>query len=137
MNTPPSFNEAPHLCATCDNLFDCDWRNCVKPDYAEFVSQPFEKTDITKRYQFLIDERCYKCEKYKKDVDIPIRRIIKSTSNKPVIAIKDGVETEFESVRVAGEKLNIVFRNIARCLNGYSKKTGGYEWRYAESEVTI
>jgi len=134
LNTP-AFNQAPHLCATCENLFDCSWRDCVKPDYAKFVSEPFDKVGATNRYRFTIDERCYECEKYKKDLDLQKGRRASSTYNKPVIATKNCVDTEFKSIRYAAEKLNIKHRCISRCLNGYSKTAGGYQWRYAESEV--
>ena len=54
----------------------------------------------------------------------------------PVIAIKDGVELQFESQRDCANALNLHKNDVSACVRGKQKTTKGYVIRYLErSEV--
>jgi hypothetical protein len=158
-----TYDQARHLCDTCKNLFDCSWKDCIKPNYAKFVSAP--NTDRSCQ-QFTELERCYECEKYteeppdtaeqKRDnvelpsraqnprinrgyrdaVDRSIERMPRGKKGqKAVIAIRGSEILRFKSSREASITLGINASCIANCLHGRTYRSGGYEWKFAEKEV--
>ena len=50
---------------------------------------------------------------------------------KPVIAIKNGKEQLFDSIKSASEELGLYRSSISQCLSGKLHTTGGYSFRYA------
>lgn len=60
---------------------------------------------------------------------------VKETKSKPVIAIDGwGRETWYPSGREAARQLGLNQSGVTYILAGKRKKTGGYRFRYAETE---
>lgn len=58
-------------------------------------------------------------------------------NNKPIIAVhEDGTESHFPSGQEAAKELGADFRNISACLRGSRKTTRGYQFRYAQEQVS-
>jgi hypothetical protein len=82
----------------------------------------------------------------KKGVPLPkevVARMIQSRkgkpcfwNRKPVICLKDSVVVyEFESVKAASVALKIERSSISNCVNGRSKTSGGYQWKYKNEDT--
>lgn len=62
-----------------------------------------------------------------------LKDMSKVYSMHPVVQIKDGeIINEYPSIVEAANSVGVTPSAISRCLRGKSKKSMGYQWRYAE-----
>lgn len=60
---------------------------------------------------------------------------VKKAHYKKIKAIKNNQTLYFNSIKEASKKLNILKTSISNCLNGRSKTSCGYEWKYDEDTI--
>ena len=56
----------------------------------------------------------------------------KEKLSKPIIAFKNNIEIEYQSISDAGKELNIKIPNIVSILKGRGKTAKGYTFKYKQ-----
>jgi hypothetical protein len=54
----------------------------------------------------------------------------KPALQKPVYALKDGVETKYDSIAKAAQALGLLAPNVSQAVNGKTSHCGGYKFKF-------
>jgi hypothetical protein len=61
-----------------------------------------------------------------------MRLRLKEVNSKKIIRIEDS--KEFNSITEASKSVGVSLTAVSNCLNGKTKRAGGYHWKYAACE---
>lgn len=97
--------------------------------------QKKEKSDTAKKAISYLAKQRYASGKIKLNKGNPdINSIIKAQS-KPIVCIdSNGNEKQYANITEAAKEHGITIQAISKCLNGRSKTSAGYKWKYQNRE---
>lgn len=107
--------------------------NAVKPNLCSFCNKPGSRIEWAlkkgKSYEKVIDNFIPLCSSCHTAYDNRIEHLSR-VKHKKVVALSEGVELRFVSIKQAIEKTGVLGTSISNNLSGRSKSAGGFKWYY-------